>query len=565
MQRSIVIVEAASNGRWYARRARELGHLPVVVFPRLEQAENYRHLREHAYDYLLKYDPIIIDEPDSFETLVSLLGEHNPVCVAAGSELGVFLADKLARALGLPGNHPDSSLMRRDKAAMQDALRNKGLRHIRSGTAYTVDEALAVGPGMGSWPIVIKPLAGAGSLGVHFCYNEDELRTHAEALLGGRDLFGSVNKSVLVQEFIKGTEYIVNTASHAGRHILTDMWVYNKVAVGAEGNAYDCARLITRLEPGHASLVAYAFRALTAMGYEYGPSHMEIMVDTEGPVLIEAGARPMGADFPDDALRESLGHYIVDRALTGYLDAEEFTELEFTPYRPRKHMIIKYFIAPDDMYVDSAPAMPLIAHLPSVRNISYIRAENRVKAPKTVDLVTAPGNVLLCHKEESVLLEDYRLIRKIETSHFDMLFADTGSDKPSFNAELTAEALRNLIDYQDLAQGFLVVLDAGVVPPDLPGAEIISFDQIATLSPYRRYKRIALHNAHRTGDFSDYLSSLQTLTACLEPGGTLYCTPWGLQASGYGAAGMEVVFRLLGLSIEPPLSSPAVFFRALKE
>lgn len=565
MERSIVVVEAASNGRWYVRRARELGYLPVIVFPRLDNTADYRPFREHSREYLLDYDPVIIDEPDSFDALVALLREHKPACVVAGSELGVILTDKLTHVLGLPGNHPDSSLRRRDKAAMQKSLREYGIRHIKSGTANTVEEVFAFARSLGKWPVVIKPLAGAGTMGVHFCDNEDELRTHAESLLEGCDLFGAHNNAVLVQEFINGTEYIVNTASHAGRHILTDMWVYNKVPIGAEGNAYDSCKLVTRLEPGHASLVAYAFRALTAMGYEYGPSHMEIMVDTDGPVLIEAGARPMGADFPDDVLRESLGHYLVDRALTGYLDAESFSALEFTPYSPRNHILIKYFIAPDEMYVDSAPAMPLVARLPSVRKSSHRYAADRVKAPKTIDLLTTPGYVLLCHKDESVLLEDYRLIRKIETNHFDMLFTDRGSDKPAYDAESTAEALRNLMDYQELAQGFLVVLDAGLEPPDLPDAEIITFDKIASLSPHRRYARMALHNANRTGDFSEYLNTLQSLTTRLEPGGTLYCTPWGVQANGYGAAGMEVVFRLLGLSIEPPLSSPAIIFRALKE
>ncbi len=37
------------------------------------------------------------------------------------------------------------------------------------------------------------------------------------------------HKEVLIQEYIDGTEYVVNTVSCNGKHMVTDIWVYSKV------------------------------------------------------------------------------------------------------------------------------------------------------------------------------------------------------------------------------------------------------------------------------------------------------------------------------------------------
>ena len=43
--------------------------------------------------------------------------------------------------------------------------------------------------------------------------------------------------------------------------------------------------------------------------------------------------------------------------------------------------------------------------------------------PRTVDLETSPGSVMLCHEDEAVVMRDYRSLRKLETRHFEMLFS----------------------------------------------------------------------------------------------------------------------------------------------
>jgi biotin carboxylase len=479
--------------------------------------------------------------------------------------MGVFTADRLARALGLPGNSPESSAGRRNKAEMQKALADAGLRHIQWGLARTVDEAVAFGRELGTWPVVVKPLEGAATVGVHFCCDNRELAMHAQNLLSSKDVFGQSNLAILVQEFISGTEFVVNTISCAGRHQMTDMWVESRIPVGAEGNALDSVKLITRLEPGHHELIAYAFAVLSALEFSYGPSHMEIIVDTKGPVLIEVGARPMGGDFPEELLRECLEHHLVDRALLSYLDPDAFERLAREGYRPKKSMMVKYFIAPENMTVNAAPALPLIAELPSVRRVEYSRTMEEKRAVRTVDMITAPGHVLLCHENESALMEDYRLIRNIETRYFSMLFEDSAGFTPVLDAERMQLALSQLAAYQEQAKGCLVVLDNEAESPVLEGVSVVAFDAITALRPDVAYEKILLHNGNRVVKLSEYCARLKKLVQHLKKDGALYITPWGLQATMYGRTGMAIIFRLLGLRLQPPLNRFADMLWGSKE
>jgi hypothetical protein len=346
---------------------------------------------------------------------------------------------------------------------------------------------------------------------------------------------------------------------------MTDMWVYNRVPVGAEGNAYDNSQLVARLNPGHQELISYAFTVLSTLGFSYGPSHMEIIVDAKGPVLIEVGARPMGGDFPEELLQECLGHYLVDRALLSYLDPDAFERLEREGYRPRKNMMIKYFIAPEDMTVNAAPALPLICELPSVRRVEYSQTMEARRAVRTVDMMTAPGHVLLCHENESVLIEDYRLIRNIETQYFGMLFEDSSRFTPTLDIERMHLALSQLATYQAYAKGCLVVFDEEAEVPSLEGVTTMTFDAIPKLRQDIAYEKIILHSGNRVMDFSGYCARLKQLVAHLKKGGVLYVTPWGLQATVYGKTGMEIIFRLLGLRLQPPRNRFADMFWGSKE
>lgn len=203
---------------------------------------------------------------------------------------------------------------------------------------------------------------------------------------------------------------------------MTDMWVYNKVPVGDSGICYDSIRLIRKPDERCRKMVKYIYQALTALGFEYGPSHSELFWDKNGPVLVETGARPMGGYMNEDLLIEAVGHYLADTALISYINATEFKALQEKVYAPPKDLMEKYFITPRHAKLKSIPAMQLLSKLPSVREIKIRDAIEGYRTEKTVDYFSAPGFVLLCHEDSEVLMNDYRLIRDLEEKYPTLLF-----------------------------------------------------------------------------------------------------------------------------------------------
>lgn len=422
---NILVIEATSTGRFYVKEIAWRGYHPVVVFPYLENlTEAYAQYRKGGSEYASKFTDDIVYLASAGESeYQKLLDKYKPVAVVAGSEVGVELADRLSKMAGLPGNNPATTECRRNKYCMVKALQKSGVPAIRSQVVTSADECLKLAGKWNTWPIVIKPLSGAATKGVHFCSTPQELHAKAQEVLGESDIFGTFNSSLLMQEFAKGTEFIVNTVSYKGRHTVTDVWRYRKIAVGDRGNAYDYARLITNPNAEERSVMDYALRALTAMGFEYGPSHTEIMLTERGPLLIETGARPMGAVHDIGALQEALGHIIVDVALDTYIDPQAAEAFAQKPYKPAKTIMTKVFISKKDAAIEEIPLFTLLKYLPTARKGDFDALKSTMRITETVDLATTPGELQLCGTEAEVM-HDYRSLRAFEEDGFDLIFSE---------------------------------------------------------------------------------------------------------------------------------------------
>lgn len=92
---------------------------------------------------------------------------------------------------------------------------------------------------------------------------------------------GGVNKEVLIQEYLMGEEYAVDTVSATGTHKVTALWKYDKRAV----NGAPCVYFATILQgAGEEEEEAEGRRVcdyvlkevLPALGVEWGPTHTEV-------------------------------------------------------------------------------------------------------------------------------------------------------------------------------------------------------------------------------------------------------------------------------------------------
>jgi len=103
---------------------------------------------------------------------------------------------------------------------------------------------------------------------------------------------GALNDKLIVQEFLKGIEYIVDCVSFEGRHVLVGIFEY--LPAGTWTEMRDGNILLPSRGRVQDILVPYVFECLTALGIRYGASHSEAIVVDGEPCLVEVGARMHG-------------------------------------------------------------------------------------------------------------------------------------------------------------------------------------------------------------------------------------------------------------------------------
>ena len=110
-------------------------------------------------------------------------------------------------------------------------------------------------------------------------------------------MLGLTNYSVLLQEYLAGDEYVVDTVSRDGVHKCVALWKYDKrVYNGAPVVYYGMQLLAIDSEPRLAEMVGYTASVLDALGIRYGCCHTEIMLVERGPVLVEVNCRIHGGE-----------------------------------------------------------------------------------------------------------------------------------------------------------------------------------------------------------------------------------------------------------------------------
>jgi carbamoylphosphate synthase large subunit len=350
---------------------------------------------------------------------LAVLRDYPVVCVVAGHEPGVLLADELSDAMGLPTNGPVTSRLRRDKYEMIEALRAAGLhcaQQFKSGDAEEiVDWAERAGP----YPFVVKPLSSAGTDGVQICHDTEQVRRAATSVLGSTDVHAQPNDEVLIQTYLDGPEYVVDMVSYAGMRYTVHAWKYHKRLVHGTRRIYDIDRLVPADASPVPELVSYVDAAMDALGVRFGPSHAEVIVTPDGPALVEVGARLSGGVHPGFHDR-CLGANQADLTALAYLDPGSFiTRYAGRTYAQREEAIA--YATPTELdgvveRIDDAVVAEIRA-LPTVFDVDVkVRPGSRIRP--TVDLFSATMRVFMCAADYADIQRDYERLQGLKDRVF---------------------------------------------------------------------------------------------------------------------------------------------------
>jgi biotin carboxylase len=343
---------------------------------------------------------------------VATLKAYDPVAVVPGGEYGVEFADILGEALGVPtSNGTAGSLARRDKYAMVEAVRAAGLRAPRQ--LRTGDPArLRAWHERTGGRVVVKPVRSAGGDGVAFCDTPADSVAALAAITARPNVFSEPNDAVVAQEYLLGTEYIVNTASRDGVHHVCEIWQSARLSANGMTDLSGASYLVPRRGREQDQLAEYAAAVLDAVGVRHGAAHVELKLTPAGPCLVEVGARLSGGDLPHYA-RQALGESQLDWMVDAYVRPDRFHARQHEDYQIERHFAWVAMISPVAGTLARYRGLDTIRGLESFHEM-WLLVEPGGRLRATVDDTTYPVIINLMHEVSEVVLRDLNTIRYLD-------------------------------------------------------------------------------------------------------------------------------------------------------
>jgi biotin carboxylase len=249
-------------------------------------------LKAHLADYLQV--PRLLDDDDVVARVHAWMRGRAVDRVLANWEVMVQSAARLRERFGVPGMSVDVVNGFRDKQLMKERVAAAGLRVPRAERVRTVAEARAAAEKIG-FPLILKPIAGAGSADTHKVEDATEL----EAVLGKMLHVGEAS----CEEFIDGEEFTFDTVCIGGVPAFINVAQYLPKPLIARTNEWISPVIITVRDLEQAKLakgIALGRAVLDALGMGDGFTHMEWFLTPKGEAVFgEIGCRPGGAHLVD--------------------------------------------------------------------------------------------------------------------------------------------------------------------------------------------------------------------------------------------------------------------------
>ena len=244
----------------------------------------------HAYLQV----PRIMDEEDVIARATEWLRGRPIDRVLANWEPLVILAAKMRERWGMPGMSVDTVLGFRDKQLMKERVAAAGLRVPRSRRVRTLNDTYEAAEEIG-YPLVVKPIAGAGSADTYRCGSREEL----DAALAR---MGNVIEASC-EEYIEGEEYTYDTVCIDGVPAYENVTRYLPKPLEARSHEWISPVVISvrdLAQPRIRQGVMLGRQVLKALGMGDGFTHMEWFLTPKGEAVFgEIGCRPGGACIVD--------------------------------------------------------------------------------------------------------------------------------------------------------------------------------------------------------------------------------------------------------------------------
>ena len=256
-------------------------------------------------------------------------------------DIAMNMVAEMGKIFNVPAMDEETAALFTDKYLMREFSNKHGLKYPEYKFCKTVEDAIALQAEI-KRPIIIKPLDSNASHGVFKCCNEEEIRKHFDESMS----FSRVEKSVLAERFIVGTEFTIDGVKtpHAHytmaisekKHFAHNESIANELLFSHYNSNFDYDKL-------RATNDAFVMKSKLQFGF----THAEYKFEDGDFYLIEIAARGGGNMISSCITQYMTGYdtyrYLVECA-TGNVHDEDFS---LRPEYKERAAVLKFFETPD--------------------------------------------------------------------------------------------------------------------------------------------------------------------------------------------------------------------------
>jgi hypothetical protein len=304
---------------------------------------------------------------------------------------------------------------------MSESVRKAGLRSVREKLVSTWSEAKehleSLNPPLSDTnPVFFKVVQGSSSAGDQIVTSFKQAEDIFSGEVGSTTALGDKVTTILIQEYLRGKEYVIDSASRDGVHKVVMVWQEDLRPGNGHFDLYFGFKTMDPKEKKTQAIIDYVDGVLDATGFRNGASNMEVKwLEDEGtPCVIDLNPRWSACMWNDCLKLEQVlsGTDQITATMNAWLDGDAFNDMPLVPMVKQAGALVftNFF---HEGILKSVPGMAVVKKMPSYYSSFNVFANvGQLMIPSD----RAPIKVLLIDSEKAVLDADYNRIVKLETS-----------------------------------------------------------------------------------------------------------------------------------------------------
>lgn len=284
----------------------------LVISPRDNEVDLVKEL---GYGVILIRKNISFDEMFSVEVPVEidlndeeivvgkckeLSEKYNVVGVYTLNEYRIPLAAKVGEILEINSFLSyETAITCRNKKLARKKLNDSNVSSVKFVLIRKLDNLNEKLEGF-SFPVIVKPSNDSGSKNVYLCKDYNEVKQAVDVISHSKlNLVGqTLDPEAIVEEYLDGPEYSIESYTIDGKTTIVGVTekVVTPFPLSVEVGHNFPAVLEEDIET---SIHETVINALDVIGVDFGVTHTEVKVTSDGPKVIEVNARPGGDRITD--------------------------------------------------------------------------------------------------------------------------------------------------------------------------------------------------------------------------------------------------------------------------